>query len=62
MARELLHAMIRLLESILPGEGHATIVGVAVLAHVVAIGLVVLCLATQDTTPDWLKAQKEKKG
>ena len=54
--------MIPLLESILPGEGHATIVGVAVLAHVVAIGLVVLCLATQDTTPDWLKAQKEKKG
>ena len=57
--------MIPLLEKILfsrvlPGEGHATLVGAIILGHLVIVGAVLICLAMQDTRPDWLKAKKEK--
>ena len=41
---------------------HATMVSMIVLAHFAVIGVLVLCLATQDTDPAWLKEKQGKKA
>jgi hypothetical protein len=53
--------MIPLLEQITGlASAHVNMVSVIIIAHVVIIGLALCVGLSQDTTPDWLKARKDK--
>ena len=43
-------------------EEHTFMVSVVVVVHVAVIGALLICLATQDTDPAWLKEQQGKKA
>ena len=40
-------------------EETSTLVTCIVLGHVALVGLLIFCLARQDTDPEWMKKQKE---
>ena len=43
-------------------ESTSTLVTAIVLGHIALIALLMLCLARQDTDPDWVKKQKQAQG
>jgi hypothetical protein len=43
-------------------EETSTLVTAIVLGHIALVGLLIFCLARQDTDPEWMKKQKEAEG
>ena len=40
----------------------STLVTAIVVGHIVLVGLLIVCLARQDTDPEWVKKQKKAQG